>query len=168
LFVENCWDNTFRRDIRMSNILIFILLVGLVSCSDSKYYKVQFENVDRLTEGDKVILKGLEVGQVKELKIDDEQKVLATIWVGRDVRLTKGSTFTIHSELFGARYVEIDLANENELMNVHEIQKGITLVLPDTINQLQLTREERDTLVEYLLKPFIKSQIKDTVINKEL
>jgi phospholipid/cholesterol/gamma-HCH transport system substrate-binding protein len=151
----------------MKNTLTFILLVGLISCSDSEYYKVQFENVDRLTEGDKVILKGLEVGQVKDLKIDDENKVLATIWVGRNVKVTKGSTFTIHSELLGIRYVEINLADEKELMNSDEIQKGITQLLPDTTDQLQLTAEERDSLVNYLLTPFIKSANKDTVINEE-
>ena len=151
----------------MKNILTFILLVGLISCSGSEYYKVQFDNVDRLTEGDKVILKGLEIGQVKDLKIDDENKVLATIWVGRNVKVTKGSTFTIHSELFGTRYVEIDLADEMELMNPDEIQMGIMQLLPDTTDQLRLTKEERDTLVNYLLTPFIKSTDKDTVINEE-
>src|SRR5690606_27789923 len=51
----------------MKNTVTFILLIGLIGCSDSEDYKVQFENVDRLTEGDKVILNGLEVGQVKDL-----------------------------------------------------------------------------------------------------
>jgi ABC-type transporter Mla subunit MlaD len=150
----------------MKNTLTFILLAGLISCTDSEYYKVQFENVDRLTEGDKVIFAGIEIGEVKDLQIDDDNKVLATIWVGRNVKVTKGSTFTVHSELFGTRYVEINLADEKELMNPDEIQRGLTQLLPDTTDQLQLTREERDTLVNYLLKPFIKSTDKDTVFNE--
>lgn len=151
----------------MRNILTFILLVGLTSCSDYEYYKVQFENVDRLTEGDKVILKGLEIGQVKDLKIDNEKKVLATIQVGRNVKVTKGSTFTIRSQLLGTRYIEISLADEKELMNSDEIQIGITQLLPDTTDQLKLTREERDSLVNYFLTPFIKSANEDTVINED-
>src|SRR5262245_34144334 len=45
----------------MKNLLTYIVFLGLMSCSDSEYYKVQFDNVDRLAEGDKVILNGLEV-----------------------------------------------------------------------------------------------------------
>jgi ABC-type transporter Mla subunit MlaD len=151
----------------MRNIQIFTLLVGLIGCSDSEYYKVQFENVDRLTEGDKVILKGLEIGQVKDLKIDDEMKVLATLQVARNVKVTKGSTFTIHSELLGTRYVEIDLADEKELMNSDEIQKGITQLLPDTTDQPKLTSQEKDSLMKYFLTPFIKSANEDKAINED-
>ena len=151
----------------MRNILTLVLLVGLTSCSDSEYYEVQFENVDRLTEGDKVIVKGLEIGQVKDLQIDDENKVLATIQVGRNVKVTKGSSFTIRSELLGTRYVDINLADEKELMNSNEIQKGITQLSPDTTDQLKLTRHEKDSLVKYFLTPFIKPATQDTLINED-
>ena len=151
----------------MRNILTLILLAGLTSCSDTEYYEVQFENVDRLTEGDKVILKGLVIGNVKDLKIDDENKVLATIQVGRTVKVTKGSSFIIRSELLGTRYVEIDLADEKELMNSNEIQKGITQLSPDTTDQLKLTRQEKDTLVKHFLTPYIKSENEDTVSSED-
>jgi|GEM_PF-6440334 ABC-type transporter Mla subunit MlaD len=132
----------------MKNILTCILLLGLISCSDSEYYKVQFENVDRLTEGDKVILKGMEVGQVKDLELDNEKKILATIWVGRNIKLTKGSTFTIHADLLGMRHVEIDLADNQELMDTKEIQKGFVQP-PDTTGFKKLTEQERDSLVKH-------------------
>jgi ABC-type transporter Mla subunit MlaD len=132
----------------MKNVLTCILLLGLISCSDSEYYKVQFDNVDRLTEGDKVILKGLEVGQVKDLTIDEEKKVLATIWVGRNIKLTKGSTFTVHADLLGTRHIEIGLADSHELMNPDEIQKGL-IQPPDTTGFKKLTAAERDSLVKH-------------------
>lgn len=131
----------------MKKILTYILLLTLISCSDSEYYKVQFDNVDWLAEGDKVILKGLEVGQVKDLTIDNEKKVLATIWIGRGIKLTKGSTFTIHSEIPGIKHIEIGLADNQELMDPDEIQAG-SVQPPDTTGFRKLTAAERDSLVK--------------------
>lgn len=131
----------------MKNILTYILLISLISCSDSEYYKVQFDNVDQLTEGDKVILKGLEVGEVKDFELDNEKKVLATISIGRNIKLTKGSTFTIRSG-FAERHIEIELADNQELMNTEEIQIGY-VQLPDTTSFRKLTVEQRDSLIKH-------------------
>lgn len=128
-------------------MLTYFLLLTLISCSDSEYYKVQFDNVDQLTEGDKVILKGLEVGQVKDLVIDNEKKVLATIWVGRGIKLTKGSTFTIHSEIL-EKHIEIGLSDSQELMDTDEIQTGYVQP-PDSTEFRKLTAAEWDSLVKH-------------------
>lgn len=132
----------------MKNILTYVLLLGLISCSDSEYYKVQFDNVDRLTEGDKVVLKGLEVGQVKDLKLDDEKKILATIRVGRNIKLSKGSTFTIHSDILGTRHIEIGLSDNKELMDTEEIHKGYVQP-PDTTGRRYYTEQEKDSLIKH-------------------
>jgi ABC-type transporter Mla subunit MlaD len=132
----------------MKNILTYILLLGLVGCSDSQYYKVRFDNVDRLTEGNKVFLKGLEVGEVTDFELDSDNKILATILVGRNIKLTKGSTFTIHSDILGARHIEIELADNHELMNIEEIQTGYVQP-PDTTGFKKLTAEQRDSLVAH-------------------
>ena len=95
-----------------------------------------------------MILKGMEVGQVKDLELDNEKKILATIWVGRNIKLTKGSTFTIHADLLGTRHVEIDLADNQELMDTKEIQKGFVQP-PDTTGFKKLTAQERDSLVRH-------------------
>ncbi len=125
-----------------------VLTYVIRCCSDSEYYKVQFDNVDRLTEGDRVILKGLEVGEVKGFKLDDEKKVVAIIWVGRNIKLTKGSTFTIHSDIFGTRHIEIELSDNQELMNAEEIQTGYVQP-PDMTGFKQQTAEQRDSLVTH-------------------
>lgn len=132
----------------MKNILIFILLLGLVGCSDSEYYKVRFDNVDRLTTGDKVIIKGLEVGQVTDMTIDDEKKIIVTIGVGRNIKLTKGSTFTIHSDFLGTRHIEINPSDNEELISVEEIQEGY-IQPPDTTGFRPLTVEEKDSLIKH-------------------
>lgn len=108
----------------MKNVIIYLILFAFIDCSDSEYYKVQFEDVDRLTEGDKVILKGLEVGEVTGLRLDDKRKILATISVGRGIKVTKGSAFAIHDEFPGIRYIEIKLADSDEFIDPNEIQTG--------------------------------------------
>ncbi|MBX2967265.1 MAG: MCE family protein [Cyclobacteriaceae bacterium] len=128
--------------------MTIILLFGLFSCSDSNDYKVRFDNVDRLTTGDKVIIKGLEIGKVKDLIIDEEKKVLVTISVRRDTKLTKGSTFTIHSDFLGTRRIEIELSDSEELINSNEIQTGFIQTL-DSADIKPLTVEQRDSLIKH-------------------
>ncbi len=118
-----------------------------MSCSDSEYYKVKFENVDRLASGDKVFINGLEVGQVKELILDDDKKILATIWIGQNIKLTTGSTFTIHSDVFGTKHIEIDLSDKKELMNPGEIQEGY-IQSYDTTGLRKISKQEYDSLVK--------------------
>jgi ABC-type transporter Mla subunit MlaD len=143
----------------MKNFLTYILILALMGCSDSEYYKVRFDDVDYLKEGDAVILKGLEVGQVKGLKLESDYTILATIWVGRNIKLTKGSTFTIQSDIYGRRHVEIKPADTHDLMDTEEIQIGY-LQPPDTTRMRTLTAAERDSLVKY--DPMFK--LADTVM----
>jgi ABC-type transporter Mla subunit MlaD len=133
----------------MKNVVIYIVLPALISCSDSEYYKVQFDDVDRLTEGDKVFLKGLEVGEVKDLTLDEDKKILATVWVGRNIKLTKGSTFTIHSDILGSRRIEIGLADSQELMDNEDVHAGY-IQPPDTTRTIRLTGVERDSLLRHV------------------
>ena len=143
----------------MKNVIIYLILFAFIGCSDSEYYKVQFEDVDRLNEGDKVILKGLEVGEVTGLRLDDKRKLLATISVGRGIKVTKGSAFAIHAEFPGIRYIEIKLADSDEFIDPNEIQTGYVQP-PDTAGIRHYTPEERDSLIEH--NPVLK--LADTLI----
>ena len=120
----------------------------MISCSNSNYYEVQFDNVDQLMIGDKVFIKGLEVGQVKKMRLDDDNKVLATLSIGQEVKLTRGSTFTIHADLLGTKHIEINLADNLEPMDKDEVHKGY-IQLPDTSDFKKLTTEEMDSLVKH-------------------
>ncbi|MGC3947591.1 MAG: MlaD family protein [Chryseolinea sp.] len=106
---------------KYSPIVVFLFM--MFGCTDSEYYKVRFDDVAYLVKGDKVMLNDQEVGEVKNLVMDDEWKIVATIWVGRGIKLPKGSTFTIRSG-WGGRTVEIDRAGNAELMDPNEIQIG--------------------------------------------
>lgn len=143
----------------MKNVLFAIVLTAVIGCSNTNYYQVQFDDVDWLKVGDKVIIKGLEVGEVNDLTIDQEQKVLAKIGVKENIFIPKGSTFKIISSLLGGRYVEIDLANSTDKMIETEIQHGY-LQPPDTTGFRTLTAAEKDSLMR--ANPMIK--LADTVL----
>jgi ABC-type transporter Mla subunit MlaD len=132
----------------MTKAIACIFLVGLIGCAESEHYKIKFENVDRLTEGDKVFIKGLEVGEVTEITVGSDYKVLVTILVTRNIKLTKGSTFRIRPEFLGTRYVDIDLVDNPELINPDELQTGYVSP-PDTTAPRKLTKEEIDGLVNH-------------------
>ncbi len=138
--------------IALTALTIFLLVAGGLFFNDffrsTEHYKVQFDNAYYLAEGDKVYIKGLEVGEIKDIEIDKENKILMTILIGRNIKLPKGSTFTIHLELLGKGQIEIDLAETQELLNSEEIQIG-HVQEPDTTGLRTLSAEERDSLVKH-------------------
>ena len=155
-----------------------LLLAGLVVVSLVAYglyfvqskgsiriYKVQFDSVAQLTTGDVVILKGLEVGEVQDLRFNDEKKVLVTIRVGRDIKLTRGSTFTIYTDFLGSTHIEIDFVDSNVLMDTNEIQTGLAQP-SDMPGFRRLTAEERDSLLKhdpvYRLTDTVKSALMES------
>ena len=101
----------------MNWTLLTLLLFGLLGCSNSKDFKIKFGNVDWLKTGDKVLCKGLVVGEVKKLTVDEGKKILASVTVDNDLKITKDSRFIIKSELMGAKYIDIELADNKDLLN---------------------------------------------------
>lgn len=131
-----------------------------MSCSDSEYYKVLFDNVNQLKAGDEIIINGQGAGQIKELRIVEENKVLATIWIGRNIKLTQGTTFEIQSNVYGVRHLEIKLSTSKELINPEDIQHG-SVQSPVMTDAREFTQEEIDSLITR--NPAF--QILDTVLN---
>lgn len=132
----------------MNRTVLISIFIGLIGCSNAKEYQIKFDNVDWLQTGDKVVCNGLVVGEVKKLKIDDDKKVLALVTVDKDLKLTKDSRFTIKSELIGIKYIDIELADNKDLLNEKEIQIG-QVQPPDTTGFKKLTLEQKDSLVQH-------------------
>jgi ABC-type transporter Mla subunit MlaD len=108
----------------MKNKFIYIFLLGTIGCSYSENYKVQFEDSEELTIGTNVFINEFVVGHVKDLSKVDESKILATISVKRNFKLTNGSTFTIHTDLLGTKYILIEIADGVEPMSSEVIYMG--------------------------------------------
>ena len=56
------------------NPRLILLFIILTSCSDSREYKIKFDHVERLEEGDKIFMRGVYVGEVIDLTVDKNEK----------------------------------------------------------------------------------------------
>ncbi len=78
----------------MNHRLIFLLLIIFTSCSNSREYKIKFDDVERLDEGDKIFIRGVQIGEVKDVTDDEDEKILVTISITKDIKVTEGSKFS--------------------------------------------------------------------------
>ena len=132
----------------MNHRLIFLLLIIFTSCSDSTEYKIKFDDIGRLNEDDKILIKGVHVGQVKDIVVDEDEKMLVTISITKDIQVTEGSKFILQSELLGSQYIEVELADiNNELVKLEQLQQGEIRPM-DTTGLRKITLEEYDSLMQ--------------------
>ena len=132
----------------MNHRLIFLLLIIFTSCSDSTDYKIKFDDIGRLDEDDKILIRGVQVGQVKDIVVDEDEKMLVTISIAKDIRVTEGSKFILQSELLGSQYIEIELADiNNELVELEQLQKGEIRPM-DTTGLRKISLEQFDSMMQ--------------------
>ena len=107
-------------------IALFLLIYGInylkgVSLFEpTKYFYVQFENINGLAKSSPVFADGFKVGIVSDLKYDyvHPGEVVAKIDVEPSLRIPKGSTAELQSDLLGNVKLNLLLANNpREKMN---------------------------------------------------
>ncbi len=107
-------------------IALFLLIYGInylkgVSLFEpTKYFYVQFENINGLAKSSPVFADGFKVGIVSDLKYDyvHPGEVVAQIDVEPSLRIPKGSTAELQSDLLGNVKLNLLLANNpREKMN---------------------------------------------------
>ncbi len=88
-------------------------LKGINMFKPSSYFYVKFRNVNGLTKSSPVFADGFRVGIVRDLYYDYTQpgKVIAEIDVNPDLRIPKGSTAELSSEMLGGVKMNLLLAN---------------------------------------------------------
>lgn len=88
-------------------------LKGINMFKPSSYFYVKFHNINGLTKSSPVFADGFRVGIVNELYYDYSQpgKVVAEIDVNTDLRIPKGSTAELASEMMGGVKMNLLLAN---------------------------------------------------------
>lgn len=147
-------------DRNIHNRLSLLLLILLACCSDSKEYKIKFDHVDRLSEGDKIFIRGMNVGNVKHFEILDNNKIVVTISITKDIKVTTGSKFVLHSSVTGFQYIEIELAAlDNGFVDRNQMLTGETKPM-DSTGYRRLTQEELDSI----LKTIPQGQLVDSVM----
>lgn len=88
-------------------------LKGIHMFKPSSYFYVKFHNVNGLTKSSPVFADGFRVGIVRDLYYDYTQpgKVVAEIDVNTDLRIPKGSTAELATEMLGGVKMNLLLAN---------------------------------------------------------
>lgn len=105
-------------------------LKGIHMFKPSCYFYVKFHNVNGLTKSSPVFADGFRVGIVRDLYYDYTQpgKVVAEIDVNTDLRIPKGSTAELATEMLGGVKMNLLLANNPR----EKYQVGDTI--PGTLN----------------------------------
>lgn len=88
-------------------------LKGIHMFKPSSYFYVQFQNINGLTKSSPVFADGFRVGIVRDLIYDYEQpgKVIAEIDVEPELRIPKGSSAELTSDMLGGIKMTLLLAN---------------------------------------------------------
>ena len=90
----------------------FNFLKGSDFFSSTHKYTVVYDNIDGLTASNPVQINGLTVGQIRGIKILQEQgnKLLVTLEVKKDIRVTKGSRAVLADDgLLGGKLIRLGI-----------------------------------------------------------
>ena len=92
----------------------FNYLRGLDVFSPKQTYYVKFNNISRLSKGNRVILNGLEVGSVAQRKFSDDRynEVIVTLYIDRSIKLKEGTVARLSRDLLGTTKVSL-IINHN-------------------------------------------------------
>ena len=126
----------FNREVKIgiAGIVALFLLIyginylkGISLFKSTSYYYVQFEDINGLAKSSPVFADGFKVGIVRDLKYDYNHagNVVAEIDVDPSLRIPKGSTAELQSDLLGAVKLNLLLANNpREKMNPRDTISG--------------------------------------------
>lgn len=96
----------------------FNFLKGNDLFTSSNLYYVEYDNVDGLQVSNPVMMNGIEVGKVKEVKLqpDKSNKILVTLRLSKDLHLKDQSSVVLaDGALLGGKIVLINLAGTKDL-----------------------------------------------------
>ncbi|HPB83941.1 MAG TPA: MlaD family protein [Spirochaetota bacterium] len=132
-----------------------IIMTGEFLRNNQSYpITVLFNNVEGLSEKDRVKINGVVAGKVTNIELMDDSKVLVALSMNRKFRLYKGYTIKISSEsTLGGRYVGINPGKpfvdniQNEEILSREYLNGTSL--PDPLSMLsEFIAENRENVYE--------------------
>jgi len=117
------------------------MILLLTSCSllrDTFELTVVFPNADGLTTYSNVILNGLEIGQVKELKIGNSTEIITTLTFDKDYEFPTDTKFIVVKNLFGSGTVQIVPGTAKDIIKKGQRLTGEIEIKENTIKQASI------------------------------
>ena len=126
-------------------LLIFFTTSIIFACnSHTTDFSILFDNVEGLKEGDKVVVKGKEIGEITKMKLY-KNKVLVDVAIEEDNNIPLSSKFISETkDLLGGRVISVELGATGELLQDKDTVNGIVdrySFDPKTVNSLQIRRK---------------------------
>src|SRR5690554_904899 len=112
-------------------ILGYNFLKGNEIFSKNNIYRINFANTNGLYNANSVVIKGLEIGRVKDIRLahDGENQVFVDISIPKSLHIPEDSKFTIENlDLLGKKGISIDLGKSSELLKSDVIYQGESAV----------------------------------------
>jgi ABC-type transporter Mla subunit MlaD len=91
----------------MKKLLALTLLFITFSCTQTNRYFLTFENIGSVTETLPVLINGHRVGDIEDIKILRNYKVLVIVKMKEDVPIPVDSEIVTDSDLFGSNSIKI-------------------------------------------------------------
>lgn len=139
-------------------LLLFLTFIFsiLISCSESKKLKIEFDDVSGLNENTKVSLGGIDIGKVKKMSVQNNAKILVEIKLEKELELTKDSKFQIFNNgLFHSSEIKIENGRSKEMLDFRKIQKGSKQ--KEIINDSTLINISKDLIHKISSEPELDS-----------
>lgn len=108
-------------------ILGYNYLKGNEIFSKNYFYKINFPNTTGLYPANSVVINGLEVGRVKEIKLSEDlnHQIIVTISLPKALSIPEDSKFTIESlDLLGKKAISVVRGSSSTLLSEEKIYQG--------------------------------------------
>ena len=98
-------------------------IIFFIACSEINTINVVIDNVNGLSEGDKVICKGKEVGKVSKISFVDRD-LNVELQLQKDFFIPKESKiYLVSTDVLGSRAISIALSDKNEYYTLNDTLK---------------------------------------------
>lgn len=142
------------------HIIIALIFTGLFSsCSNNnRTVYLQADQIDGLTTEATVTLKGFEIGQVDEIQLNRQGKILIKLQLDKEPELPADSKFIIENrDLFGSKGISVQLGDEKK-----SIVNGDTI---QVINEKSLTQGDSLPIkIQDIFENLIGAKQRDSIL----
>lgn len=104
---------------------LYIVLLFLTSCSNNENkLVVVFDEASSISEGNRVFLKGQEIGVIKNVGLNSKYEVCATVNLIDDIKLPKDSKFRITNFSLFENGIEVVLGISKQMLSNNDSVRG--------------------------------------------